>query len=137
MNLRKLGVIASVFIGSSVVVFPLVATAKPLTLVNATKDSFTVRVNYYCSGEFGTMKPNSSKVVGEEQLDKLCGQTSSNCEAKIFRSNDCTGNQIGSFKFDTKTGLKDNFQSAQNYSMTVSYQLNMASLTEALKNSTK
>jgi len=135
MKLRKLGTIASAVIGSSLIVLPLTAAAKPLTLVNATKDSFTVRVNYYCSGEFGLMKANSSKTVGEEQLDKLCGQTSTNCEAKIFKSNDCTGKEIGSFTFDTKTGLKDNFQSAQNYSMTVSYQLNMATLTEALKTS--
>jgi hypothetical protein len=93
----------------------------------------TVKVNYFCFGEFGTMKPNTYKTVFEGQLNKLCEQTFLNCVVRIFKSNDCTGYQIGLLTLDTKKDIQDNFQSEKNYSMTVFYKLNMATLSEALK----
>jgi hypothetical protein len=132
MKAWKFGVIFAMGLGLTL---PMLATAKSLTLANATKKSFTVRINNYCSDAFGVMKANSFKVVVEEELNKLCGLNSSNCKAIIFKSDNCTGKQIADFIFDTSTGFKNSFHSAKHYSMTVAFPFNAASLTEALENS--
>lgn len=130
--MKQFKILVPVAIGAALCTLPLLASAKSLTIVNSTKQPFSVRVNNLCSSEFGVIKKNSTKTVAEEKLNQLCAQNSSNCEAMIFKSKNCTGNQIGNFMFDTKTGLKNNFKSAKNYSMTLSFALNTVILSEAL-----
>jgi hypothetical protein len=127
----KFGII-SIMTCSALLTLPLLTSAKSLTLTNATKKSFTVRVNKKCASEFGVMKANSSKTVTEEALNQLCERKLSNCEAIIFKSNDCTGQQIADVLFDTNTGVKGSFRSAKNYTITVSFPLNWVTLSEAL-----
>lgn len=132
MDVRKLGIVFSALIGTALLVAPFTASARPLTLGNATKKPFTVRINNICSSDVGVIKANTTKIISEEILNKLCGQNASACKAQIFKSNDCNGKEIADFIFDTKKGVTDVFHSSTNYSMTVSYSFNAVTLVEAI-----
>jgi hypothetical protein len=132
MTFKKKTMIVLMIASSALLTLPLLASAKPLTLLNATKKSFTVSVNNNCASEFGVLKVNSSKTVAEEALNKLCALNASDCKIVIFKSNDCTGEQIAGFVIDVKTGFKNTFHSAKHYSITYSTTLNWLTLTQAL-----
>lgn len=128
---KKIGIIMSVVVGSALMISPVLASAKNLVVVNNTKKAITLRINNTCSTEFGAIQPNGSKTVTDSALNSLCKSTASNCKALIFKSSNCTGDQVASFYFSTSTGLKSSYQSAKNYAITVNYPLNMLTLTSA------
>lgn len=132
MKAKQGNIIVSIIAGSVLMALPVLTSAKPLTVINSTKSPFTVSVNNNCSNDFGIINKDNSKRVTEDTLVKLCGANASNCSAVIYKSNDCSGKQIGDFLFDAKIGVKDSFHSAKNYSMTVSYGLNWVTLTQAI-----
>lgn len=118
--------------GTTLILSPYIVSARPLTIENATKDSITVRINNTCSNEFGIMKTHTSKTISEAIQNKLCEKNIFNCVASIYKSNDCSGDEISNFLFDTRNGLVGAFFSSPNYSLTVSYLFNAVSVVETL-----
>lgn len=82
----------------------LPATSSAFSVVNATKDIFTISINNQCSTEFGNVPMNRETAVSDSVIKKLCGSNIDNCVGRIHKLENCGGMEIGSFLFD-KEGL--------------------------------
>ena len=126
--MKKFGII----LAAALIALPCLAVAKDLTVSNNTKGEISVKVNRHCSNEFGVIAPTTSKTVAEEALKNLCGKNQMFCQAKVYKSKNCSGKQIADFQFDVKDGLHGYFHASENYTVTVSLPFNTFSIVEAL-----
>lgn len=102
---------------------PLTTFATPLTIVNNTAQFSTAVLNgMMCSsrlpGGVGITSPHSTNVVSERILKLACLGHSSNCQADIYMTNDCSGGKVGSAYLNTATGIYSVAVSDPRYAVT-------------------
>ena len=106
MKFKKLGSIATIMLCSNLLAVPL-ANATGFLIANNTDKNFTVNINQACSVEFGIINAHSTKIISEAAFNNACKGTPLYCEAKIYHSDNCSGEKVANVVFDTTIGVKE------------------------------
>lgn len=86
---------------------PALSQAKALTVVNATRTTFSVSLNDHCALIFDYMQPGQQRTASESALASLCDNGQSSCAAKVYPTHNCIGSPIALFSFNVTRGLDD------------------------------
>lgn len=84
---------------------PAIGYADNFTIENHTKHNLTFKVNDVCSNEIGVINSHTSRNTPEVIMKQLCKDNASNCQAKIFRSNDCSSRYLATVGFNLVSGI--------------------------------
>lgn len=111
----------------TLLVLPVITSA--FSIVNATRNPFTVSINQHCSTEFGNVQVNRDAEVSDAVMLNLCGQHTNDCIGRIHQSQHCSGLEIGSFAFDHEGVVKTAIgTTAQGYSVKAIIYMNLVAV---------
>lgn len=104
----------------------LPSMASAFSIVNGTDAPLTVSVNNICST--ANLQPHRETAVSDGEIMNLCGRTK-NCTARIYKLENCTGMEIGSFVFNKKAWVQQAPVTHHlDYSVKVIYYMNLVAV---------
>jgi hypothetical protein len=110
MLFKKLGILASIAISSTLLAMPVASHAAALTIVNKTDGATTSKINgFICSdvlGEVGTT-PNDGKehTIAAEVVNGMCQFTPDSCTAVVYAGAHCDGAQLAEIVLSINSGV--------------------------------
>lgn len=106
MLLKKIRLIRSIAIISSLLTMPVLVNAGDLKISNDSKYDLSFSINNTCSEEFGVVSNRTMKVIPERSFNKACEYNQGNCETKVYNATACSGKQVAVVVFNTHYGVQ-------------------------------
>jgi hypothetical protein len=110
MLLKKLGILASLAISTTLLAMPVASHAAAITIVNHTNSVTTSKINdFICSdvlGEIGTTQPDGlDHTIPAEVVSGMCQFTPESCTAVVYAGPHCDGAQLAKVIISINSGV--------------------------------